>query len=168
MNLKKLLSIIEQLLQKLRNKDMKISQEGLSLIKKFEGCEYNAYKCAANVWTIGYGHTADVKEGDLVTQQQADKLLEEDISIFEEIVDESVTVPLHQNQFDALVSWTFNLGGGNLNASSMLKVLNKGDYEDVPAQIKRWNKAGGKVLEGLVRRREAEALLFEGKEWHEV
>jgi lysozyme len=67
-----------------------------------------------------------------------------------------------------LVSWTYNLGPTNLNSSTLLKVLNKAEYEDVPAQIKRWNKAGGKVLEGLVRRREAEALLFEGKDWSEV
>jgi lysozyme len=147
---------------------MKMSQEGLSLIKKFEGCEYNAYKCAADVLTIGYGHTKDVKEGDLVTQEEADALLEKDVEIFEEIVLKSVEVPLSQYQFDALVSWTFNLGGGNLNASTMLKVLNKGEYEDVPAQIKRWNKAKGQVLDGLTRRREAEALLFEGKDWEHV
>ena len=147
---------------------MKISQEGISLIKKFEGCEYNAYKCAADVLTIGYGHTKDVKEGDLVTQQEAENLLAEDLKEFEESVIDAVEMPMSQHQFDALVSWTFNLGPSNLKASTMLKVLNKGDYEDVPAQIKRWNKAGGKVLEGLIRRREAEALLFEGKEWHEV
>jgi lysozyme len=70
--------------------------------------------------------------------------------------------------FDALVSWTFNLGPTNLSSSTLLKVLNSGDYEGVPAQIKRWNKAGGKVLEGLVRRREAEALLFEGKDWSNI
>jgi|TARA_B110000977_G_scaffold111217_1_gene144334 lysozyme len=147
---------------------MNISQEGLGLIKKFEGCEYNAYKCAAGVLTIGYGHTEGVKEDDLVTQQEADKLLEKDIKIFEEIVLDAVEMPLSQHQFDALVSWTFNLGGGNLNSSTMLKVLNTGDYENVPTQIKRWNKAGGKVLEGLIRRREAEALLFEGKDWEHV
>ncbi len=147
---------------------MKISQEGLSLIKKFEGCEYNAYKCAAGVWTIGYGHTAGVKDGDLVCQREADELLEKDITEFEEIVHNAVDVPIHQHQFDALVSWTFNLGGGNLNASTMLKVLNSGAYEDVPAQIKRWNKAGGKVLEGLTRRRLAESLLFEGNDWEHI
>ena len=147
---------------------MKMSKEGLSLIKKFEGCEYNAYKCAADVWTIGYGHTADVKEGDLVSQQEADKMLEEDVKIFEEEVLKAVTVPLHQHQFDALVSWTFNLGGANLNASTMLKVINSSAYEDVPHQIKRWNKAGGKVLEGLTRRRLAESLLFEGNDWEHV
>jgi GH24 family phage-related lysozyme (muramidase) len=73
-----------------------------------------------------------------------------------------------QCQFDALVSWTFNLGAGNLNSSTMLKKLNNQEYDEVAPQMKRWNKANGKVLEGLVRRREAEALLYEGKEWHEV
>ena len=147
---------------------MNISQEGVSLIKKFEGCEYNAYKCAAGVWTIGYGHTADVKEGDLVTQQEADKILEEDMKEFEGYIKNLVKVPLKQNQFDALVTWVFNLGPSNLEQSTMLKFLNAGDYHLIPSQIKRWNKAGGKVLEGLIRRREAESLLFEDKEWHEV
>ena len=147
---------------------MKISQEGISLIKKFEGCEYNAYKCAADVLTIGYGHTKDVKEGDLVTQQEAENLLTKDLEEFEGYVLDAVEMPMIQHQFDAMVSWTFNLGPNNLKSSSMLTVLNKGDSEDVPAQIKRWNKAGGKVLEGLTRRREAEALLFEGKEWEHV
>jgi len=75
---------------------------------------------------------------------------------------------LHQNQFDALVSWTYNLGPSNLNKSTMLKVLNRGHYEEVPAQMRRWNKAGGKVLKGLTRRRNAESLLFEGKEWGKI
>ena len=95
-------------------------------------------------------------------------LLLEDVEVFEEAVSKLVEVPLEQNQFDALVSWTFNLGSTNLQNSTLLKVLNNEDYEGVPSQIKRWNKAGGEVLQGLVRRREAEALLFEGKEWHEV
>ena len=141
---------------------------GLSLIKKFEGCELEAYKCAAGVWTIGYGSTKGVKEGDTLTEEETDSLLLHEMDEYEGYVLEAVEMPLSQHQFDAIVSWTFNLGPSNLNASTMLKVLNKGDYEDVPAQIKRWNKAGGKVLEGLVRRREAEALLFEGKEWHQV
>jgi lysozyme len=84
---------------------------------------------------------------------------------YENYVIKNVTVPLEQYQFDALVSWTFNLGGGNLQASTMLKVLNRAEYEGVPAQMARWNKAGGKVLEGLIRRREAEGLLFENKKW---
>ena len=147
---------------------MEISQEGLSLIKKFEGCELEAYKCAAGVWTIGYGSTNGVEEGMEISQERADMLLLEDVEVFEEAVNKLVEVPLEQNQFDALVSWTFNLGSTNLKNSTLLKVLNDKDYEGVPAQIKRWNKAGGKVLQGLIRRREAEALLFEGKEWHEV
>jgi|TARA_B110000977_G_C10938413_1_gene439860 lysozyme len=147
---------------------MKISQEGLSLIKKFEGCELEAYKCAAGVWTIGYGSTKGVKEGDTLTEEETDNLLLHEMDEYEGYVLEAVEMPLSQHQFDAIVSWTFNLGPSNLKASTMLKVLNKGNYEDVPAQIKRWNKAGGKVLEGLIRRREAEALLFEGKEWHQV
>ena len=147
---------------------MEISQEGLSLIKKFEGCELESYKCAAGVWTIGYGSTNGVEEGMEISQERADMLLLEDVEIFEEAVNKLVEVSLEQNQFDALVSWTFNLGSTNLQNSTLLKVLNNKDYEGVPAQIKRWNKAGGEVLQGLVRRREAEALLFEGKEWHEV
>jgi len=147
---------------------MKISQEGLALIKKFEGCELEAYKCAAGVWTIGYGSTKGVKEGDTMTQEDADNLLLHEMKEYEEYVNDLVEVDLKQNQFDALVSWVFNLGPANLKASTLLKVLNAKDYEGVPAQIKRWNKAGGKVLQGLIRRREAESLLFEGKEWHEV
>ena len=147
---------------------MNISQEGISLIKKFEGCEYNAYKCAADVLTIGYGHTKGVKEGDLITQQEAENLLAEDLKEFENYINDMVTVPLNQNQFDALVSWVFNLGPANLKASTMLKVINIGNYENVPEQIKRWNKAGGKVLDGLIRRREAESLMFQNKEWYEV
>jgi len=168
MNLKKLWFIIEQLLQIQRNKNMNISQEGLSLIKKFEGCELNSYKCAAGVPTIGYGSTHGIEMGMSISKARAEELLLEDISKFEDIVNESIKVSLSQNQFDAMVSWTFNLGGGNLKSSTLLKVLNGGDYEDVPNQIKRWNKANGKVLEGLIRRREAEALLFAGKEWFEV
>jgi len=147
---------------------MNISNEGLSLIKKFEGCKLDAYKCAAGVPTIGYGSTHGVKMGMSISQARAEELLLEDIAKFEDHVDNNVKVPLNQNQFDAMVSWTFNLGGGNLKSSTLLKVLNASDYADVPNQIKRWNKANGKVLEGLIRRREAEALLFEGKEWHEV
>ena len=147
---------------------MKISKEGLSLIKKFEGCELEAYKCAAGVWTIGYGSTKGVKEGDTITQEEADELLLHEMEEYEGYINNMVTVDLKQNQFDALVSWVFNLGSSNLSSSTLLNRLNNKVWDDVPAQIKRWNKAGGKVLQGLIRRREAEALLFEGKEWHEV
>ena len=147
---------------------MKISLEGLSLIKKFEGCKLEAYKCSAGVWTIGYGHTTGVKEGDVCTQEEAEKLLRGDIFKFEEYVQDSVKVDLDQSQFDALVAWTFNLGPGNLRSSTMLKKLNNGEYESVPFEMRRWNKAGGKTLDGLIRRREAESLLFESKEWHHI
>ena len=147
---------------------MNISNEGISLIKKFEGCELEAYQDVVGVWTIGYGHTKDVRQGMSITKEQADNMLINELDEYCDHVEKAVTVDLTQNQFDALVSWTYNLGPTNLNASTMLKVLNNKDFDEVPAQIKRWNKAGGKVLEGLVRRREAEALLFEGKDWTEV
>jgi len=147
---------------------MKISQEGLSLIKKFEGCRLKAYYCSGGVLTIGYGHTGGVKESDTITQEEAEKLLRADVFKFEEYVEDNVMVELDQSQFDALVAWTFNLGPGNLRESTMLKKLNNADYESVPFEMRRWNKAGGKTLDGLIRRRNAEALLFQSKEWHKV
>ena len=147
---------------------MKCSQEGLALIKRFEGCRLKAYRCSANVLTVGYGHTGGVKEDDIISQPEADKLLENDIAKFEKYVSDNVIVELNQSQFDALVAWTFNLGVGNLRSSTMLKKLNETDYVSVPSEMKRWNKAAGKTLDGLIRRRLAESLLFEGKEWHTI
>ena len=147
---------------------MNIGQKGIDLIKHFEGCELNAYKCPAGVWTIGYGHIKGVSEGMSITQEQAEQMLLDELKEYENYINELVTVNLSQNQFDALVSWVYNLGPANLKSSTMLKVLNDGKYEDVPYQMKRWNKAGGKVLDGLVRRREAEALLYQGREWYEI
>ena len=147
---------------------MKCSQEGLALIKKFEGCRLKAYRCSANVLTIGYGHTGGVKEDDTISQPEADELLENDIAKFEEYVSDNVIVELKQHQFDALVAWTFNLGVGNLRNSTMLKKLNGADYDSIPFEMRRWNKAGGKTLDGLIRRREAESLLFESKEWEHI
>jgi len=147
---------------------MNISEEGLSLIKKFEGCELKAYRCAANVLTIGYGTTKGVTEDMEITKEEAESILKEEMHEYEGYVNDMVKVPLKQNQFDAMVSWVFNLGSTNLSSSTLLKKLNNSEYDEVPSQIKRWNKAGGKVLDGLIRRREAEALLFEGKEWENV
>tara|TARA_B100000214_G_scaffold372929_1_gene352166 strand:- start:963 stop:1406 length:444 start_codon:yes stop_codon:yes gene_type:complete len=147
---------------------MKISLEGLSLIKKFEGCKLQAYYCSGGVLTIGYGHTGGVKETDVITQEEADKLLKGDVLRFEKYVEDNVKVELDQSQFDALVAWTFNLGVGNLKSSTMLKKLNNGEFESVPFEMRRWNKAGGKTLDGLIRRRQAESLLFESKKWHQV
>jgi lysozyme len=156
-----------------RNNIMKISDEGFDLIKHFEGCELEAYKCAAGVWTIGYGHTKDVQEGDVWNKEKADFMLWRELEDeYEVYVNDLVTVPINQCQFDALVSWVYNLGPANLKSSTMLKKLNAGKYEEVPNQIKRWNKATvdgeRKVLAGLTRRREAEALMFEGKKWEHI
>jgi len=144
------------------------SSEGVALIKKFEGCELEAYQCSADVWTLGYGHTSDVSEGDTCTAEEAESMLAEDLQEFEGYVNDLVDVDLTQNQFDALVAWTYNLGPTNLKDSTLLKRLNESNYEDAPHQIRRWNRAGGKVLDGLVRRREAEALLFKGEPWENV
>ena len=144
------------------------SSEGIALIKKFEGCELEAYQCSANVWTLGYGHTTGVSEGDTCTEEDAETMLAEDLQEFENYVNDLVTSDLSQNEFDALVAWTYNLGPGALKESTLLRRINDGDYEDVPYQIKRWNRAGGEVLPGLTRRREAEALLFQGEPWEDV
>jgi lysozyme len=154
-----------------RNNIMHISDEGFDLIKHFEGCELEAYKCAAGVWTIGYGHTKDVQEGDVWNKEKAEFMLWRELEDeYEVYVNNLVTVPINQCQFDALVSWVYNLGPANLKSSTMLKKLNAGKYEEVPNQIKKWNKATvngeRKVLPGLTRRREAEALMFEGEKWH--
>jgi len=140
---------------------MKTSCQGVSLIQHFEGCQLKSYRCSGNVLTIGYGHTSAVQEDQEITQEQADALLGIDLLWFERSVNRQVKVPLEQHQFDALVSWTFNLGAGNLRASTLLRVLNAGDYKKVPEQIVRWDKADGKTLAGLTRRRRAEAVLFE-------
>ena len=139
---------------------MKTGNKGIELIKHFEGCELEAYKCPAGVWTIGYGHIKGVKEGMTITESQAEEMLKSELNEYEGYINNLVTAELNQNQFDAMVSWVYNLGGGNLKTSTLLKVLNSGDYDGVPAQMMRWNKAGGKVLEGLTRRRQAEADLF--------
>jgi lysozyme len=144
------------------------SQEGLDLIKKFEGCELTAYQDSVDVWTIGFGHTKGVEEGDEITQDEAEEMLASELDEYEGYINDMVECDLEQCQFDALVAWVYNLGPTNLKSSTMLKRLNSNDLDDVPNQIKRWDKAGGKVLAGLVRRREAESLLFEGKEWQDV
>ncbi len=168
MNLKKLWSIIEKLPPLQRRTNMHISEEGIALIKKYEGCELEAYLCPAGRWTIGFGRIKDVAEGDTCTQEQAESWLLEELVEYEDYVKNLVKVNLDQSQFDALVCWTYNLGPTNLKESTMLKLLNAGDYHTVPNQMRRWNKSNGEVLEGLVRRREAEGLLFESKEWENV
>jgi len=147
---------------------MRTGRDGVELIRHFEGCRFDAYLCPAGVWTIGYGHTANVKEGDTIDQETAEAFLIEDLESFERDVTRLVEVPLTQQQFDALVSWTFNLGAGNLAESTLLRKLNNYQYAEVPEQMMRWVRAGGQVLEGLVRRRAAEAALFQSKDWRGV
>jgi len=143
---------------------MKTSATGLELIKGFESLGLKAYKCPAGVWTIGYGSTGPhVKEGMVITELQADALLAKDVQRFEKSVNELVKVELNQNQFDALVDFCFNLGGGALKSSTLLKLLNKGDYRNAGYEFEKWCKSGGKVLKGLQRRRITERYLFEGE-----
>lgn len=140
---------------------MDISQNGIDLIKRFEGCRLTAYKCPANVWTIGYGHTgSDVKQGLTITQEQAEKLLKSDLVVHCNNVSKLVKVPLNQNQFDALVSFEYNLGYGNLSRSTLLALINQKKFKEASEEFKKWKCAGGKVLAGLVKRREAEKELF--------
>lgn len=140
---------------------MKTSQSGIELIKKFEGCRLAAYKCPAGVWTIGYGHTSGVKAGQKITQQQAETYLKNDLQVFEKGVEKVVKVSLNQNQFDALVSFSYNCGLGALRTSTLLKKLNAGDYKGASKEFPRWNKSNGRVLTGLTRRRSAEKALFD-------
>lgn len=130
------------------------------LIKSFEGLELEAYLCPAGIWTIGYGHTGDVEKGEKITKEKADELLDIDLSVFRKGVRNLVKVPLNKNQFGALVSFAYNVGLGNLKSSTLLRMLNAGDYNGAADQLLRWNKSNGKVLRGLARRREAERAVF--------
>lgn len=140
---------------------MKTSQKGIDIIKTFEGTVLKVYKDAVGLPTIGIGHL--IKKGEVfttITQQQAEELLAKDLKQFEEGISTSVKVALTQNQFDALVSFAFNLGIGNLNSSTLLKKLNAGDIQGAANEFVRWNKASERVLSGLTRRRLAEKELF--------
>ena len=142
-----------------------ISKTGIDLISSFEGIRLNAYDDGVGVWTIGIGTTiypngTKVKKGDKCTQEQALEYLQHDLKSFEKTVNDSVKVPLSQNQFDALVSLSYNIGSGAFKNSTLLKKLNAKDYAGAADQFLVWNKGGGKVLKGLVRRRDAERALF--------
>jgi lysozyme len=142
---------------------MQMSQEGIdALLKKFEGCKLKAYRCPAGVCTIGYGHTSAagapaVTDGMVVTQQQCDDILRRDLVKYETAVYNMVEQPLTQHQFDVLVDFAYNAGVGNLKSSTLLKKVNAGQFDAVPAELMKWTKGGGKVLAGLVRRRQAES-----------
>lgn len=141
---------------------MKTSREGIALIKRFEGFEAEAYICPGGRWTIGYGHTKDVKPGSVITEERAEKLLIEDVAEAERYVQAYVHAPLRQNQFDALVSFVYNVGCGSFKRSSLLKEVNydADSYSTIRPRFMAFCNAGGKVSTGLTRRRRAEADLY--------
>lgn len=139
---------------------MKVSNNGINLIKCFEGLELKAYRDSVGILTIGYGHTHAVKAGDIITGEQADAFLREDLQVAELTVNTNVKVKLTQGQFDALVSFVFNLGSGNFVKSTLIKKLNVGDYAGAADEFGKWVNAGGKKLPGLVKRRAAEREVF--------
>jgi len=139
----------------------RISDAGLGLIKEFEGLRLDAYRCPAGFWTIGYGHTGpDVFRGKTITEAEADALLREDVRTAEAVVDRSVTVPLSDNAFSALVPFVFNIGATAFAHSTLLRKLNAGDVVGAADEFPKWRLSNGKVLSGLVRRRAAERALF--------
>lgn len=144
---------------------MQTSDKGIALIKQFEGCKLTAYQDSVGVWTIGYGwtHPVDgkpIRAGMTIKQETAERLLKTGLVSYESDVSRLVKVGLTQGQFDALVSFTYNLGARSLSTSTLLRKLNAGDYAGAADEFLRWNKAGGKVLNGLTSRREAERALF--------
>ncbi|MDB6366729.1 lysozyme [Photorhabdus bodei] len=139
---------------------MQISEKGLKALKGYEGCSLTAYRCPAGVWTIGYGHTRGVKPGDVVTEQQAEQFLLDDLAPVYLTIEANVKVPLTQGQLDALCSFIFNCGTGAFVRSTLLKKLNAGDYRGAVGQFMEWNKAGGRVLPGLDARRASERTMF--------
>lgn len=139
---------------------MRTSQTGINLIKSFESLRLEAYRCPAGIWTIGYGHTAGVRRGDRIDGQKAEQLLAEDLRKFENTVNRECP-GVNQNQFDALVSFTFNIGSGNFLKSTLLKCVKANPQNlNIRYEFSRWNKANGTVLSGLIRRRKAEADLY--------
>lgn len=151
----------------------KTSQKFVDLVKSMESCELMAYPDPGTKndpvkkgipWTIGYGHTKGVMPGDTCTESQAIQWLHEDAEEAEKAVNELVKVPLSQNQFDALVDFVFNVGKGNFASSTLLRKLNAKLYSEIDAELLRWNKANGKVLGGLVKRRNLEASMFDDEE----
>ncbi len=150
---------------------MATSDDGIALIQEFEGCVLAAYPDPATggaPWTIGYGHTHGVAPGDTCSRDQALAWLREDLQWAEAAVNRLVAVPLERHQFDALVSFTFNLGHGALASSTLLKLLNAGRTAEVGPQFLRWNNGPNGPMEGLTRRRAAERALFDSAPIHAV
>ncbi len=142
--------------------NMKTNDKGLNLIKNFEGCKLKSYLDTGGILTVGYGHTGpDVTSGQIITQAIADALLARDLAKFETGVSNLVTSTINENQFAAMVVFSYNVGLGNLKSSTLLKKVNASDFAGAAAEFLRWNKDNGTVLAGLTRRREAEKSLFE-------
>lgn len=139
---------------------MKTSDNGINLIKKFEGLKTKAYKCPAGVWTIGYGHTSGVLSTDTCTMEQATNYLKQDVKTAENAIEKYVTTALNQNQFDALVSFIYNIGSVAFRKSTMLKFINNGHFPLAAGQFDLWVYSKGEKLEGLIARRKAEKELF--------
>lgn len=138
-----------------------INDAGVRLVQEFEGLRLDAYLCPAGIPTIGYGATGpDIRMGMTWTEDQAEERLADDLAKFCDGVDRLVRVPLTNNQFAALVSFAYNVGLGALAGSTLLRKLNAGDYQGAADQLPRWARGGGRVLPGLVRRRDAERDLF--------
>lgn len=148
--------------------DYRISKQGLDEIKKSENLLLKAYQDIGGVWTIGYGHTGKVRgkaigPGMTITKEEAEQILADDVMHFENAVRRNVKVPLNQNQYDALVNLSFNIGDGAFKDSTLLRRLNQGDYQAAADQILVWNKVGGKLSKGLANRRERERSMFLGQ-----
>lgn len=139
---------------------MRTNKRGLDIIKEYEGLRLKSYKCPAGVWTIGYGSTAGVKKGMEITESEADQRLIVDLMVSEYAIERAVKPLLNDNQFSALASFVFNVGAGKFGQSTLLKKLNAGDVNGAADEFLKWNKGGGKVLPGLVKRRAAERDLF--------
>lgn len=144
---------------------MKTSPAGIALIKHFESFRPSPYLCDGGKWTIGWGHTKGVtKDTKPITMAEGEALLAEDLVEFEDAVTDALVVPVTQGQFDALVAFSFNVGAGAFRKSTLLKKLNAGDAVGAAAEFLRWNKAKGRIMRGLVKRREAEMNMFLGME----
>ena len=141
----------------------KVSQvKNIDLIKKHEGLRLKAYLPTPNdVWTIGYGHTRNVRPGQVISQSQAEDFLRQDLDWVENSLNNSVKVPLKQNQYDALASLVYNIGATNFQSSTLLRKLNTGDYKGASEQFLVWNKQKGRTLKGLVKRRQEEKDYFD-------
>lgn len=141
---------------------MDYSKIGLTLTESFEGCRLRAYQDSIGRWTIGFGHTANVQPGDICTQEQAEAMLMADVAWAVAFVNHVIKVPLTQGEFDALVDFTFNLGSGSLQHSSLLVLVNQGNMQAAAEEFEKWDHAGGRVVAGLLRRRQAEEKEFLG------